>query len=169
MGATWLAQPGHLVPQQVTTKAISSVSNPGPYQAPDARGSLPPQSKYSQSPARLSFPSSHRSRSIEQASIVPPARESSSIQANRQLRQPAKSKKQRRVAAKRLRKLAALHPEGLAPKIPLEQQSIDLPRNEEGTVEGALAAGEARDEITRRLRMKRRGEIKTSNYLKGMR
>lgn len=84
-------------------------------------------------------------------------------------RSPAKSKKQRRVAAKRLRKMAALHPEGLAPKIPLEQQSIDLPANEEGTLSGAIEADQSREDITKRLRQKRRGSIKTANFLKGMR
>ena len=81
----------------------------------------------------------------------------------------AKSKKQRRLAAKRLRKLAELHPEGVVKKVPLEQQSIDLPANEQGTAEGEMQARSVREEITKRLRVKRRGDIKTGNFLKGMR
>lgn len=62
-----------------------------------------------------------------------------------------------------------MNPGMLAPKVPLEQQSVDLPRNEEGTVTGAVEADRSREEITKRLRQKRRGDIKESNFLKGMR
>ncbi|KAI9848375.1 MAG: hypothetical protein M1838_000531 [Thelocarpon superellum] len=81
----------------------------------------------------------------------------------------SKSKKQRRLAAKRQRKAASLHPELLLPKIPPEEQSVDLPANETGNLEGALAATVAREDITSRLRQKRRASIKEANFLKGMR
>ncbi|KAI9825301.1 MAG: hypothetical protein M1832_001335 [Thelocarpon impressellum] len=81
----------------------------------------------------------------------------------------SKSKKQRRLAAKALRKAQARDPETLVAKVPLEEQSVDLPTNADGSVEGALSAGESRDEITRRLRETRRAAIKESNFLKGMR
>lgn len=85
----------------------------------------------------------------------------------------AKSKKLRRKAAKRQRKLeAALLASGdtsvFEPKIPLTQQSIDLPSNEENTVEGALGAVAGREEIRKAMRQERRKAIKTKNYLKSM-
>lgn len=84
------------------------------------------------------------------------------------MRSTAKSKKQRRIAAKKMRKQAVLHPESLAPKIPIQEQSIDLPAGD-GTVRGALEALGAREEITRAMRDKRRIKIKEANFLKGMR
>jgi large subunit ribosomal protein L54 len=54
----------------------------------------------------------------------------------------------------------------LQPKIPLTQQSIDLPGNEEGTVEGALDS--RRQELRAALREERRKAIKEANYLKSM-
>ncbi|KAI1461680.1 mitochondrial ribosomal protein L37-domain-containing protein [Annulohypoxylon moriforme] len=85
----------------------------------------------------------------------------------------SKSRKQRRLAAKRQRALEAKilaggDLESLAPKIPLQHQSINLPGNEEGTTEGALAAKEAREALTRAMRKERKKEIKESNYLKSM-
>ncbi|KAI9798413.1 MAG: hypothetical protein M1833_004807 [Piccolia ochrophora] len=80
----------------------------------------------------------------------------------------AKSKKQRRAAAKRLRKQAATDPDSLVPKVPLQQQTVNLPWNESGTVEGAVQAGEGREELTEAMRKQRRGGIKESNFLKGM-
>jgi large subunit ribosomal protein L54 len=85
----------------------------------------------------------------------------------------AKSKKERRRAAKQQRKLEAkLLASGdlsaLQPKIPLTQQSIDLPGNEEGTIEGALKADSKRGELRAALREERRKAIKTANYLKSM-
>jgi large subunit ribosomal protein L54 len=47
----------------------------------------------------------------------------------------AKSKKQRRVAAKALRKQQMTNPEALAPKIPLHEQTIDLPAGD-GSLQG---------------------------------
>ncbi len=81
----------------------------------------------------------------------------------------AKSKKQRRLAAKALRKAEALDPGRRGPRVPVEEQSIDLPANEEGSLDGALGAVESRELITRRLREKRRKGIKEANFLRGMR
>jgi large subunit ribosomal protein L54 len=85
----------------------------------------------------------------------------------------AKSKKQRREAAKRQRKLEAQllasgNLEALAPKIPLQQQSINLPGEEGGGLEDALQAAEARRDLKRAMRKERRAKIKESNYLKSM-
>ncbi|KAI1213853.1 mitochondrial ribosomal protein L37-domain-containing protein [Annulohypoxylon truncatum] len=85
----------------------------------------------------------------------------------------SKSKKQRRLAAKRQRALEAKilaegNLEALAPKIPLQYQSINLPGNEDGTPEGALAAKEAREALTKAMRKERKKTIKETNYLKGM-
>ena len=85
----------------------------------------------------------------------------------------AKSKKQRNLAAKRQRALEArLLASGdlsaLAPKIPLQQQSVNLPANEEGTVAGALAAAQAREDLRRAMHRERRAKIKEDNYLKSM-
>lgn len=85
----------------------------------------------------------------------------------------SKSKKQRRIAAKRQRSLEAKllaegNLEALAPKIPLQQQSINMPGNEEGTPEGALAAVAAREDLRKAMRKERRSKIKEANYLKSM-
>lgn len=79
----------------------------------------------------------------------------------------AKSKKQRQRAAKALRKQQLLHPEALAPKIPIYEQSVDLPAGE-GSVEAALDAKEARGELQKAMREKRRKGIKEQNFLKAM-
>lgn len=86
---------------------------------------------------------------------------------------PAKSKKQRRMAAKAQRKLearllAAGDTEALEPKIPIQHQTIDLPSNPDGNVEGALEAVEARSELRSAMRVDRRKKIKESNYLKSV-
>ncbi|KAH7123761.1 mitochondrial ribosomal protein L37-domain-containing protein [Dendryphion nanum] len=79
----------------------------------------------------------------------------------------SKSKKQRRIAAKRLRKEQLANPELLVPKIPIYEQTIDLPAGD-GSVRGAVRAGEAREELTRAMREKRRAGIKEGNFLKAM-
>jgi len=84
----------------------------------------------------------------------------------------SKSKKQRRAAAKRKIKhdqalLASGDLEALAPKIPLQRQTIDLPSNEAGTISGALEAVEKREEVRKAMRGERRKKIKESNFLKG--
>lgn len=85
----------------------------------------------------------------------------------------SKSKKLRRKAAKRQRKLEALRiasgdTEALAPKVPIQQQSIDLPSNEEGSLQGGLEAVEKREEVRKAMRAERRAKIKEANFLKGM-
>ncbi|KAI0966318.1 mitochondrial ribosomal protein L37-domain-containing protein [Xylaria arbuscula] len=85
----------------------------------------------------------------------------------------SKSKKQRRIAAKRQRVLEAKllaegNIEALAPKIPLQHQTINLPANESGTTEGAVAAVGAREDLRRAMRRERKAKIKESNYLKSM-
>ncbi|KAF2716359.1 hypothetical protein K431DRAFT_279086 [Polychaeton citri CBS 116435] len=79
----------------------------------------------------------------------------------------SKSKKQRRAAAKALRKQQALNPESLAPKVPLNEQTIDLVSGD-GTVQGAKDAGYARGELTDFMRDMRRKKIKEANFLKAM-
>ncbi|KAI1435332.1 mitochondrial ribosomal protein L37-domain-containing protein [Xylaria sp. CBS 124048] len=85
----------------------------------------------------------------------------------------SKSKKQRRLAAKRQRALEAKllaegNLEALAPKIPMQHQTIDLPANQSGTVEGAIHAQDVREDLRRALRRERKAKIKESNYLKSM-
>jgi large subunit ribosomal protein L54 len=77
------------------------------------------------------------------------------------------------VAAKQKRKrearlLAAGNTEALVPKVPLQQQTIDLPWNEEGSVDGAMETMGKRGEVTRAMRVERRGKIKEANFLKTM-
>ncbi|KAF2271989.1 uncharacterized protein EI97DRAFT_504594 [Westerdykella ornata] len=79
----------------------------------------------------------------------------------------SKSKKQRRLAAKRLRKEQLANPDLLIPKVPIYEQTIDLPAGD-GTPEGAVAAARARDELRKALRDKRRAKIKEGNFLKAM-
>jgi large subunit ribosomal protein L54 len=64
--------------------------------------------------------------------------------------------------------MASGNMEALAPKIPITQQSIDLPANEEGTVVGAMEAETKREELRSAMRRERRNKIKEANYLKGM-
>lgn len=54
------------------------------------------------------------------------------------------------------------------PKVPLTQQSIDLPSNPDGTIEGALEADEKREELRAAMRRERRAKIKENNYLKSV-
>ncbi|KAL1302494.1 hypothetical protein AAFC00_002884 [Neodothiora populina] len=79
----------------------------------------------------------------------------------------SKSKKQRRRAAKALRKQQLLNPEALAPKIPMHQQTVDLPPGD-GSLQGAMEAASARDSLTKSLRKERRAKIKEANFLKAM-
>lgn len=85
----------------------------------------------------------------------------------------AKSAKQRRIAAKRQRALEAQmlatgNLEALAPKIPLQQQSINLPGSSDGSVEDALVAVAKREELRKAMRKERKAKIKEQNYLKSM-
>ena len=82
----------------------------------------------------------------------------------------AKSKKQRQRAAKAMRKAEKFrqaHPELMEPKVPLYEQSIDLPAGD-GSMEGARMAERARSELTKSLRAKRRAKIKEDNFLRTM-
>ncbi|KAK0630136.1 mitochondrial ribosomal protein L37-domain-containing protein [Bombardia bombarda] len=85
----------------------------------------------------------------------------------------SKSKKQRRLAAKRQRlqetkMLESGDMEALAPKIPLQKQSINLPGSETGSVQDAVVAVEKREELRKALRKERKAKIKEANYLKTM-
>lgn len=85
----------------------------------------------------------------------------------------AKSKKQRKLAAKRQKALEAKllaegNLEALAPKVPLQQQSVNLPGEQNGTVMDNLVALEKREELRKAMRKERRAKIKESNYLKSM-
>lgn len=85
----------------------------------------------------------------------------------------AKSKKQRRIAAKRQRALEAKilatgDIEALAPKVPLQQQTINLPGSPNGTPEEAFVAAEKREELRKAMRKERKAKIKEDNYLKSM-
>lgn len=64
------------------------------------------------------------------------------------------------MANKRARKMAEIDAESAAPKVPLHEQSIDLPGGEE--------AGQARGDLTKSMRVKRRRDIKEANFLKSM-
>lgn len=56
----------------------------------------------------------------------------------------------------------------LAPKIPLSEQSINLPGSLDGTLDDALMAAEKRDELRKAMRKTRKAKIKEDNYLKTM-
>jgi large subunit ribosomal protein L54 len=77
----------------------------------------------------------------------------------------AKSKSKRQ-AAKKARK-AGGEADITMRKVPLYEQSIDMPAGD-GTVEGAILAEAARDELTKAMRQKRRATIKETNFLKTM-
>ncbi|EME50146.1 hypothetical protein DOTSEDRAFT_121327 [Dothistroma septosporum NZE10] len=73
----------------------------------------------------------------------------------------SKSKKQRRIAAKALKRKQLLDPESLAEKVPIYEQSIDLPSDPK---EGL----QAREQLTKAMRVRRRSKIKEDNFLKEM-
>ncbi|KAF7543237.1 hypothetical protein G7046_g10039 [Stylonectria norvegica] len=85
----------------------------------------------------------------------------------------SKSKKQRQLAAKRQKALEAKllaegNLEALAPKIPLQHQSINLPGEENNSVEQNIEAAEKREELKKAMRQERKAKIKEANYLKSM-
>ncbi|KAG6032628.1 hypothetical protein E4U41_007185 [Claviceps citrina] len=80
----------------------------------------------------------------------------------------SKSQKQRRLAAKRQKSVDAQNPEALAPKIPIQHQSINLPGEEGGSVLDNIAAAQKRQELQKAMRKERKAKIKESNYLKSM-
>ena len=55
----------------------------------------------------------------------------------------------------------------LIPKVPIYEQSIDLPTGD-GTVQGAVDAMKAREDLRKAMRVKRRTTIKEGNFLKSM-
>ena len=55
----------------------------------------------------------------------------------------------------------------LTPKVPIYEQSIDLPAGD-GTVQGAVNAVKAREDLRKAMRVKRRTTIKEGNFLKSM-
>ncbi len=70
---------------------------------------------------------------------------------------------------KAARKLASMSGvESARQTVPLAEQSVDLPSNPRQDLEGAMQAANARDELTKALRVRRRGSIKEANFLKGM-
>ncbi len=89
---------------------------------------------------------------------------------------PAKSKKQRRLALKRRRELEAQvmatgDVASLAPKIPLQHQSVNLPGvgvDAANDLEGVLEAAAARKDLRKALRRERLAKIKERNYLQSM-
>ncbi|KAL2154225.1 hypothetical protein VTH82DRAFT_2901 [Thermothelomyces myriococcoides] len=85
----------------------------------------------------------------------------------------SKSKKQRRLALKKQRQqeaklLASGDLEALAPKIPLQKQTVNLPAAEPGNVAQAIEAVDKREELRKAMRKERRAKIRESNYLKAM-
>jgi large subunit ribosomal protein L54 len=85
----------------------------------------------------------------------------------------AKSAKQRKLAAKKqkaleARLLAEGNLEALAPKVPLQQQSINLPGRENASVQENIEAAAKREELRRAMRKERKAKIKEDNYLKSM-
>lgn len=51
--------------------------------------------------------------------------------------------------------------------MPIYEQTIDLPVSD-GSLEGAIRASEAREELSKAMRAKRRADIKEKNFLKAM-
>ncbi|KAL3306370.1 ribosomal protein subunit l37 [Colletotrichum asianum] len=85
----------------------------------------------------------------------------------------SKSKKQRKLAAKRQKAieaklLASGDTEALAPKIPMPQQSVNLPGEKGKDVTHNLQALEKREDLRKAMRKERKAKIKETNYLKSM-
>ncbi|KAF5531244.1 mitochondrial ribosomal L37p [Fusarium mexicanum] len=85
----------------------------------------------------------------------------------------SKSKKQRKLAAKRQKTLEAKllaegNLEALAPKIPLQRQSVNILGEENRGVEHNIEAAQKREELRKAMRKERRAKIKETNYLKSM-
>jgi large subunit ribosomal protein L54 len=77
------------------------------------------------------------------------------------------------LAAKRQKTLEAkLLAEGnlaaLAPKVPIQHQSTNLPGEEGGSVGDNIAAAQKREELRKAMRKERKAKIKEANYLKSM-
>jgi large subunit ribosomal protein L54 len=54
------------------------------------------------------------------------------------------------------------------PRVPIYEQSIDLPSGD-GTAQGAIEAAKARNDLTKAMRERRRSAIKENNFLRTMR
>jgi large subunit ribosomal protein L54 len=85
----------------------------------------------------------------------------------------AKSKKQRRIAAKKQKAfeeqiLATGDLTALAPKIPLQHQTINLPDGGAGTLEEVRFAAAKRLEVKKAMRKERKDKNRESNFLKTM-
>ncbi|KAH6961224.1 mitochondrial ribosomal protein L37-domain-containing protein [Fusarium avenaceum] len=85
----------------------------------------------------------------------------------------SKSKKQRKLAAKRQRAheaklLAEGNLEALAPKIPIQHQAVNILGEENRGVEHNVEAAKKREELRRAMRKERKAKIKETNYLKSM-
>ena len=79
----------------------------------------------------------------------------------------AKSKKQRRLAAKVERtRFSESNNATQVAQVPLEEQSIDLPAGMD--IEQGSVAFEARQELNAAMRRARRKKMKETNFLKGM-
>lgn len=79
----------------------------------------------------------------------------------------------RRLAMKRARQLEAKlmasgDLEALAPKIPLQKQSVNLPGAVNSSVQEAVMADDKREELRKAMRKERKAKIKETNYLKAM-
>jgi len=61
-----------------------------------------------------------------------------------------------------------LNPEAQMPRVPIYEQSIDLPSGD-GTAQGAIEAAKARNDLTKAMRERRRSAIKENNFLRTMR
>lgn len=77
---------------------------------------------------------------------------------------PAKSKKQRRLAAKRARK-AGIDPASLIPKTPIQAQTVDLPHGDGSGGDRDIEAQKAREEVKAAMRKARKKQIKERNFL----
>ncbi|KAH6997893.1 mitochondrial ribosomal protein L37-domain-containing protein [Ilyonectria sp. MPI-CAGE-AT-0026] len=85
----------------------------------------------------------------------------------------SKSKKQRKLAAKRQKTmeaqaLASGNLDALAPKIPLQHQSVNITGDENSTVEHNIEAAQKREQLKKAMRKERKAKIKEANYLKSM-
>ncbi|KAK1918413.1 hypothetical protein P3342_001331 [Pyrenophora teres f. teres] len=60
-----------------------------------------------------------------------------------------------------------MNPGMMVPKVPIYEQTIDLPAGD-GSLAGAVEASTAREELTKAMRNKRRAGIKEANFLKAM-
>lgn len=58
--------------------------------------------------------------------------------------------------------------EALAPKVPVQHQSINLPGAENNSVEHNIEAAAKREELKKAMRKERKAKIKEANYLKSM-